>query len=238
MQKEFDAKMADRDRVVAQLQADKEIQQQQQNVLVSQVEALQQLLANLQSPPAPSPSTPTVPLPPDRRTDDLSHKDSTGPALAPPAQSTDDPSQEGSTGPDFDPTTVDADFQDTVNSFEQRLISRLDHEPSEAELEEISIAARNIAAEYYDADKDTLHSSSRESDPIHTPSRKGKGRTDPFASDEDESMTGRSTSPGKRLATTESDEISHSDERFRATQSQTPKKKAYVTGDADPGRHP
>ena len=215
MKKDFDEKFAAQQQVVDQLKADKQLQQKQQEVLSSQVEALQRQLARLtQSTPIPkSHSIPTVELPPDPfpdvKYDDIS------------------------ANPDFDPTTADADFQELVSSFEQRFISRLDHEPSDDEMLEITIAAQRLASEWYN--DGNLPSSSHDSDPINTPSRLTNPATNVFESDDDESMKTEPQTTGKRLASTESDENSTSEDVFKAAGSSSPKKKAHVTGDADPG---
>ena len=215
MQKDFDIKFSAQQQLVDQLQADKKLQQKQQDALASQVETLQTMLAKLtQSHPPPSPPTPTV--------------------EPPPAHQHPPPTDDVTLDPDFDPTTTDADFQDLVHNYEQRLITSLDHMPSATELRDIGIAAQQLASEACDLDEDPLHSSSNDSEPIHTPSRLKKGTTNFFDS-EDASTTTPPPKNGKRMAATDSDEISNSENVFHATTSLSPKKKAHVTGDADPG---
>ena len=210
MQKQFDKEMAAQKRIVAQLKADKALQARQQETLAAQIAQLQEIIANLhhqQPPRPPSPKTPSVPLPPV--TQEMKDLDQ---------------------NPSFDVNTADENFQCLVAEYEQRLIDRLDHIPTEPEMVLLSREAHKLAAIVHDQGG-KLSSYSEDSDePIHTPPRMRKDKNHFEESDTD--MEADTHNQLKRLATTQPEDADT--EKFNASPPTSPKKKAHVSGD-DPG---
>ena len=213
MRKEFEQKFDAQEKVVAQLKEDREIQRQKQDALSAQIVQLQAMLASLhQNTPRKDssrndPDTPTVPLPP--RSSGVDEEDM---------------------NPDFDPTVPDKDFKCLVAEFEERIIQRLDHTPTDKECVDIRIEAEKLAS----ASLGHLASSSSDSsEKLHTPKRFDRRTLALQDSDESEEAHRKKSRHSKRLAYTVFDDAT--DTEFEASSSSSPKKKAHVTGDAKPG---
>ena len=142
--------------------------------------------------------------------------------------------------PDFDPGVTDANHASLVSDIENKIIAKLDREPTQEELVSISIEANKIAStmdvDTSSTDDNLPRQSSVDSEDIKSPVSSRLKPIFPDSDDEDgsDAMDTETKRRSKRLALTPSDDTSDSGNHFRAEASTPPKKKSNATGGRSP----
>jgi hypothetical protein len=229
MQKEFDEKMEAQQKIVQQLQRDKQQQALQQAQLATQLHNLQKALATLTT---------------EKQQQHKTEVNEMEIMNLPLPKSWEEPESTTAMDIQFDATAGDADYSDLVTEIENKIIGNLDHDPDQGELLSIGIEAHKLAAEFDREDDYPAHlplpSSQDDSDsadlkPIQTAT---KHRLRVTESDElsDHESPGATTALAalKRIAVTPSDDTDDQDKGFHTSASSIPKKKHSTTGGSPP----
>ena len=212
LQREFNEQMKIQTDKVEKLQRDKAIQDRQFAQLTAQLAQLQAVVAKAQLSPTNTFPLSDIAVPHESEKMAL-HKD---------------------TDVDFDTTAADADHADFVGEIENRIIAKLDHDPTPDELVEITMAANRLASQLESSPtEDVLPSeSSNDSEDIKSPVRSQMMRS--FQDSDEDSDQHQSPTGQKRTAVTASDEDSASENQFSTSSSTSPKKQFKITGGQSP----